>query len=120
MLISYVPFVVVAILFSAPIGASPSLISPNVAGWSIIATLVLAYLVKVAIGDAFCHGGDALGVPAGDAGLTPDPAVTSKLEQVSDKFRTLQQRALGEQAGAALAGAEEEAAPALDAGADAL
>jgi hypothetical protein len=118
MFLSYVPFIVVAILFSAPIGALTSLISPNVAGWSIIATLVLAYLVKVAIGDAFAMAAMISAYQRETQELEPDPAVTSKLEQISDRFRTLQQRALGEQAGAALGG-EAGTTPALDTGADA-
>src|SRR6185436_18266819 len=41
MLISFLPFVVAFILFSAPIGLLLARTSPQLAGWSIIATLML-------------------------------------------------------------------------------
>ena len=53
MILSFVPFVIAFIIFAAPIGLVLSKTSPQLAGWSIIATLVLAYLIKVALGDAF-------------------------------------------------------------------
>ena len=114
MALSYVPFIVVAILFSAPIGALVSLISPSVAGWSIIATLVLAYLVKVSVGDAFAMAAMIAAYQQETQELEPDPTVTAKMEQVSDKFRTLQQRAMGETQ--PLVEAENEMTPAIDAG----
>jgi len=93
MLLSYIPFLLVMLLFSAPISALLSAISPTVAGWSIIATLLLAYLVKVAVGDAFAMTAMVASYQREIEGLQPDAQVTAKLEQVSDKFRELQRRA---------------------------
>src|SRR5260370_12807658 len=53
MIISFVPFIVAFIVLAAPIGLLVARISPQLAGWSIIATLVLAYLLKLLIGIPF-------------------------------------------------------------------
>ena len=74
-------------------GLLARLISPSVAGWSVILSLLLAYLIKVAVGDSFAMAAIIAAYQQETADLEPDPAVTSKLEEVSDKFRELQQRA---------------------------
>lgn len=93
MVLSYIPFLVVLIVFAAPVGALTSLISSRIAGWGIIATLALAFLVKVAIGDAFAMTAMIASYHRETAGLEPDPKVTAQLEGVSEKFRDLQERA---------------------------
>jgi hypothetical protein len=93
MLLSYIPFVLALILFSAPIAFLASLISPTVAGWSIIATLVLAWLIKVAVGDTFAMSAMIATYHQETVGLEPDPAIVARLEQVSKRFRDLQARA---------------------------
>ena len=93
MVLSYIPFVLAWILVAAPIGFLASLISSTVAGWSIIATVLLAWLIKVAIGDTFAMAAMIAAYQRATDGLTPDPGVTARLEQLSDKFRGLQERA---------------------------
>jgi hypothetical protein len=93
MVLSYVPFLVVFILFSAPVGFLISLFSQQLAGWAIILTLVLAYLVKVAIGDAFAMTAIISAYHRETQGLTPDPQMASRLDSVSDKFKQLKERA---------------------------
>ena len=93
MVLSYLPFIVVLIVFSAPVGALVSLISAELAGWSIIVTMILAFLVKMALGDSFAMTAMIAAYQRATAGLEPDPQVTAKLEQVSKKFGDLQARA---------------------------
>jgi hypothetical protein len=93
MLLSYIPFVLAFIIFAAPIGALTALISPTLAGWSIIATFVLAFLVKVALGDGFAMTAMIATYYHETKNLEPDPQIAAKLEQVSDKFRDLTERA---------------------------
>ena len=99
MVLSYVPFVLALIIFAAPIGALASLISTKIAGWSIIGTLALAFLVKVAIGDAFAMTAMIAAYQRETADLEPDPGITAQLESVSAKFGELQNRAREELAG---------------------
>ena len=93
MVISYIPFLLVFIIFVAPIGAIASLISTTFAGWSIIVTLFLAFMVKVALGDAFAMTAMIAAYQRETATLTPDPEMVAKLNSTSDKFRELAQRA---------------------------
>lgn len=96
MIISYVPFVISVIVFAAPVGLLMSVFSSQLAGWSIVATFILAWLIKVAIGDSFAMAAIIATYHHETATLTPDPNMTAKLEQLSDKFRNLKQRAEGE------------------------
>lgn len=96
MIISYVPFVISVIVFAAPVGLLMSVFSSQLAGWSIVATFILAWLVKVAIGDSFAMAAIIATYHHETATLTPDPNMAAKLEQLSDKFRNLKQRAEGE------------------------
>ncbi|MBZ0301545.1 MAG: hypothetical protein K8J31_17495 [Anaerolineae bacterium] len=93
MILSYIPFVIVFILFSAPVGLLLSAISQPLAGWAIIFTLILSYLVKVAVGDSFAMAAIIAAYHRETAGLTPNPEMTAKLDGVSDKFRELTKRA---------------------------
>ncbi|MBM3187578.1 MAG: hypothetical protein FJZ90_02525 [Chloroflexi bacterium] len=113
MFLSYVPFLIVLILFAAPVGFLLSLISTQVGGWSIIATLVLAFLVKVAVGDSFAMTAMIAAYQRETAGLEPDPAMSARLEGVSSKFGELKQRAEQEvsKLGRSRASAESEAEP---------
>src|SRR5258707_2286089 len=95
MIISFVPFIVTFIVLAAPIGLLVARISPQLAGWSIIATLVLAYLIKVVIGDAFAMTAIIATYQRETLNLTPDPNMVAKLDSISDKFRNLKQRAAG-------------------------
>lgn len=103
MLLSYIPFLAAVLIIALPAGLLGSLISPVVAGWAVIACLVLAWLVKMAIGDTFAMAAMISSYMREIEGLEPDPAVTARLEKLSDKFRGLQQRAqeeLGSRMGA--------------------
>jgi ABC-type multidrug transport system fused ATPase/permease subunit len=93
MVLSYIPFIVVFILFTAPVGFLLNIFSSDLAAWAIIVTLVLAYLVKVAVGDSFAMIAIIATYQKETANLTPDPAMKAKLEGLSSQFRDLQQRA---------------------------
>jgi len=94
MLLSYVPFIVAVILFAAPVGGLLYLVAPRLAAWSVLVVLVLAYLIKAAVGDAFAMAAIIIAYQRETANLTPDPEMEARLEQVSVKFRELKQRAL--------------------------
>lgn len=93
MILSFLPFIIAFVLFAAPVGLLLSRTSPQLAGWSIIATLVLAYMIKVAIGDAFAMTAIIAAYQRETANLTPDPNMVAKLDSVSDKFKDLKRRA---------------------------
>lgn len=93
MALSYVPFIVVFLVFSAPLGLLLSLISTTVAGWSLLITLVLAWMVKVAVGDAFAMIAIIAVYQRETDGLEPDPQMAARLESVSSKFTELKQKA---------------------------
>ena len=93
MLLSYLPFIVAMIIFAAPIGALMSLISTNIAGWSVIAVLSFSYLVKMAVGDGFAMTAIIAAYRRETEGLEPDPGVVAKLDSLSAKFGELTQRA---------------------------
>ncbi len=111
MLISYLPFILVFIVFVVPIGALASAISTTFAGWSILITLFLAYAVKVALGDAFAMTAMIAAYQRETAALTPDPEMVAKLNQASDKFKDLAQRAQEAVTGAGRQPAPQTAAP---------
>lgn len=95
MIISYIPFIVVFLLFSAPVGALISFFaSAQAAGIALIATLVLAWLVKVAIGDSFAMAAMIATYHRETQDLTPDPNMTARLDSLSDKFTELKERAM--------------------------
>lgn len=93
MALSYLPFIVALVVFALPVGLLLNLISPQLAGWSIIFLLILAYMVKVAVGDAFAMTAIVAAYQRETANLTPNPDMTAQLEAVSDQFRDLTQRA---------------------------
>ncbi len=94
MVISYIPFLLIWLLFSAPIGGLLSLFSTTLAGWSIIIALVFALFVKVAVGDSFAMAAIIAAYQHETKNLIPDPAMEAHLAQISDKFRDLKDRAL--------------------------
>ncbi|CAN5780849.1 hypothetical protein BH10CHL1_BH10CHL1_30650 [soil metagenome] len=94
MVISYIPFLLVWLLFSAPIGGLLSIFSPTLAGWSVIIALIFAFFVKVAIGDSFAMAAILAAYQRETKNLTPDPVMEAHLTQISDKFRDLKDRAL--------------------------
>jgi hypothetical protein len=60
----------------------------------VLVVLVLAYLIKAAVGDAFAMAAIIASYQRETANLTPDPEMEARLEQVSVKFRELKQHAL--------------------------
>jgi hypothetical protein len=93
MVISYIPSVVGFILLAAPIGLIVSFISKPLAGWAIIFTFLLAYLLKVALGDAFAMTVMIAAYHRETEGLEPSAEITSRLDGVSDQFQELTKRA---------------------------
>lgn len=111
MLISYLPFILVFIIFVIPIAGIAAAISSTFAGWSILITLFLAYAVKVALGDAFAMTAMIAAYQRETADLTPDPEMVDKLNQASDKFRELAHRAQEAVTGSGRQPAPQTAAP---------
>lgn len=94
MMLSYVPFLVALLIFSAPIGFIVSLFgSGQAAGWTIIAILAFAWLMKVAVGDAFTMAAIIASYHRETATLQPNPEMAAKLDAASDKFNEIKQRA---------------------------
>lgn len=94
MVLSYVPFAVAVILLVAPVGGAIwYLTSSTIGGWVVIALLILAYLIKVAIGDAFAMAAIIASYHDEIQGLEPSPEVSAKLEGISSKFRELKDKA---------------------------
>ncbi len=90
MVISYLPFLIAFLIFAAPVGLLTSVFSETLAGWSIIITLILAFLIKVAVGDSFAMIAMIAAYQRETAELQPDAEMVAKLEGVSDKFRNLE------------------------------
>ena len=93
MIISYIPFIIGFIILAAPVGLLVSAISAPLAGWAIIFTLILAYLIKVAVGDAFAMAVIISTYRRETLNLEPSPEITQRLDSISDKFTQLRQRA---------------------------
>lgn len=92
MLLSYVPFVVVMVLIATPVGLVLSAVSTPVAAWSVLALLVLAYLIKVAVGESFAMAAIIAAYHREIQGLQPDPAIEQRLDSISADFRKLKER----------------------------
>jgi hypothetical protein len=94
MLLSYVPFLFAVILFGAPIGLLVSVFAGRQAGAiTVIATLIFAYLIKVAAGDAFAMVAIIDAYHRETADMKPNPEMTARLSSISDQFNKLKQRA---------------------------
>lgn len=93
MILSYVPSIAAFVIFALPVGALLYFINAQLAGWTIIFLLLLAWVIKVAIGDAFAVAAILATYHAETAGKTPDPQMAAQLDQVSDKFGDLKRRA---------------------------
>jgi len=96
MLLSYIPFVLVLIVFAAPVGFILNIFSSDLAAWGIFAALFLAWLVKVSVGDTFAMVAIIAVYQKETANLQPNPEMKARLESLSDKFRELQRRAAQE------------------------
>ncbi|MDI9549438.1 MAG: hypothetical protein QM346_17740 [Chloroflexota bacterium] len=94
MLLSYVPFILVVVLLSAPAGLLLGAISQPLGALSIVIVVVLALLVKVALGDSFAMIAMVAAYHRSTRGLAPDPAMEARIESISDKFGEIRDRAL--------------------------
>jgi hypothetical protein len=87
MIISYLPGVVGVVILALPIvlilGSTP------LAGWIIIILIMLAFLIKVALGDAFAMAVMIAAYQRETEGLEPNAEITSKLDAASDQFQEL-------------------------------
>lgn len=94
MILSYVPSIAAFVLLALPIGwLISALFSAQAAGWTLIFLLLLGWVIKVAIGDAFAVAAILATYHAETAGKTPDPQMAAQLDRVSDKFGDLKRRA---------------------------
>jgi hypothetical protein len=94
MILSYLPFVAVLLLLSAPVGFLVAAVAGNRAGgWTVIVIFLLAFLVKKAIGDAFAMTAIIASYYDETKDLKPSAEMSATLEGVSDQFRELKNRA---------------------------
>ncbi len=93
MVISFMTGIVGFLLLVAPIGGLIAFVNPELAGWSVILILLLAWLIKVSIGDAIAVAAVIAAYQRETEGLSPDPEMVARLDSVSDKFQELRQRA---------------------------
>lgn len=93
MILSYVPFIVGFLIFALPVGLLINIVSSSLAGWSVIFTLILAYLIKIAVGDAFAMAAMIATYYQETRDLKPDPQMVATLNNVSDKFQEIMGRA---------------------------
>lgn len=93
MVLSYLTGLAAFIIFAAPIGAILYFINPAFAGWTIIFLLLLAWVIKVAVGDAFAVAAIIATYHSETANKVPDPQMSARLDQVSDQFGDLKRRA---------------------------
>jgi len=94
MLISFVTFIAAFIIVAAPIGGLVALMfGQSAAGWSIIVALIFAWLVKVAVGDAFAMTAMVASYQDTTKDMTPNPEMSAQLSRVSDKFNEIKARA---------------------------
>ncbi|NWF69432.1 MAG: hypothetical protein HXY40_10125 [Chloroflexi bacterium] len=96
MILSYVPFIVGFLVFAAPIGLIASVVSPSLGGWAVIATLVLAFLIKVAVGDAFAMTAMIAAYHRETKDMKPNQEAVAKLDAIGGKFQELKTKAQAE------------------------
>jgi hypothetical protein len=91
-LLSYVEFFVFLVILGVPALAVAAVIPAlNVALG--ISVLVGAWMLKLALADAFAMAATLLAYHRSTEGLEPDPEWQGRLEQVSDQFRELKEKA---------------------------
>ncbi|QPC83595.1 hypothetical protein G4Y79_04215 [Phototrophicus methaneseepsis] len=93
MILSFIPFILAFIVFSLPVGLLLSLISSQLAGWSLIILLLLSWLIKVAIGDTFAMIAMITTYYRETNGVEPNPEMAARLDSISDKFKELSAKA---------------------------
>ena len=93
MILSFIPAIVAFVIFALPVGLIVSLISETLAGYTLIFLLMLAWLVKVAVGDAFAVAAIIATYRRETVGKVPDAGMAAHLDSISDKFSDLKNRA---------------------------
>lgn len=94
--VSYIAMAVIFVVLVFPIAGITALIfNASAGGWAALVTLILAYLLKVAVADAFVMTAMVATYQDETQDLTPNPEMAARLEQVSDKFRELKSKAEG-------------------------
>ncbi|NBC17060.1 MAG: hypothetical protein GVY18_07060 [Bacteroidetes bacterium] len=109
-LLSYVEFLLFLVILGLPavlIGVA----LPSVKIALGIAVLVGAWMLKLAVADAFSLAATLLAYHRSTEGMTPDPTWQARLEEVSDQFRELKRKAMEHMSGAKSSD-EETASPA--------
>jgi hypothetical protein len=91
-LLSYVEFIAFLVLLGVPAVAVGALV-PALAVPLGVGVLLGAWMLKLALADAFAMAATLLAYHRTTAGMTPDPEWQARLEQVSDEFRELAQKA---------------------------
>jgi hypothetical protein len=91
-LLSYVEFIAFLIVLGVP-AAAVGLLVPALSVPLGVAVLLGAWMLKLAVADAFAMAATLLAYHRTTAGMVPDPAWQARLEQVSDGFRELKRKA---------------------------
>ncbi|MEM6430991.1 MAG: hypothetical protein AAF708_17270 [Deinococcota bacterium] len=92
-LISFGQFLLFLILLGLPAVAIGSVLPEPIRPALGVGVIVLAWLIKVAVADAFALAATLIAYHRSTENLAPNPEWQAKLEGVSDKFRDLGQRA---------------------------
>lgn len=93
MVISFLTGVAGFVILAAPVGALLYFINPQLAGWTVILLFLLAWMIKISIGDAFAVAAILAAYQRETQGLTPNPEMVARLDSISDAFGDLQKRA---------------------------
>lgn len=102
MLLSYVPFGLIVLILAAPAGLLLGLTgNTTLAAWVVVAFLILAFLVKVAVGDTLAMAAMVAAYYNETQNMTADQATVARLEELSDKFRQIKAKAIGSMPGVA-------------------
>lgn len=91
-LISYVEFFLFLVILGVPAVAIGALV-PGLKFALGIAVLLGAWMLKLAVADAYSLAATLLAYHRSTEGLTPDPEWQARLEQASDQFQELKQKA---------------------------
>lgn len=94
MIISFLPGIVALILFAAPVTWLIALVSSDLAVWTFILLLFLAWVFKVVIGDSFALAAIIAAYHRITSEKTPDPAMAAQLDSISNAFQDLKNRAM--------------------------
>jgi len=109
-LLSYVEFIAFLVILGVPAVAIGALV-PALSIPLGVGVLLGAWMLKLAVADAFAMAATLLAYHRTTAGMTPDPEWQARLEQVSDGFRELKQKAVEAVRSEAPAPTPEGAAP---------